>query len=122
MRIRLVPAAAAVLVAAAAGQASVSAAAPQLVGTVGPGFTITLTKGGKLVKALKAGSYRFVVHDKASIHDFALHQTSGGTLNKELTSVPFAGTKTITLKLGKGTYKYFCTPHQSIMSGSFKVS
>ena len=32
-----------------------TAATPKLVGTVGPGFTITLTKGGKRVTAVAPG-------------------------------------------------------------------
>jgi plastocyanin len=32
------------------------------------------------------------------------------------------GNKTWTVKLKKGTYKYQCDPHASIMKGSFKVS
>jgi len=45
-------------------------AAPTLVGTVGPRFHIALTKGGKVVKTLNPGSYKFLIHDKASIHAF----------------------------------------------------
>ena len=43
------------------------AATPKLLGTVGPGFTITLTK-----KPTKAGKYTLVVSDKSSIHNFHL--------------------------------------------------
>ena len=50
--------------------APAQAATPRLVGTVGPGYKITLTKGGKKVTRLKAGRYTFVIADKASIHDF----------------------------------------------------
>ena len=35
------------------------AAAPKLTGTVGPGITITLTRGGKRVTKLTAGAYTF---------------------------------------------------------------
>ena len=41
-----------------------TAAAPTLTGTVGPGFTITLTKGGKKVTRLSAGRYQLVVRDR----------------------------------------------------------
>ena len=37
------------------------AALPKLTGTVGPGFTITLTKLGKKVITLKAGTYSITV-------------------------------------------------------------
>jgi hypothetical protein len=60
-------------------------------GTVGPGFTITLTLNGKKVTTLKAGTrYRFVITDRASIHDFHL---AGPGLNRVITSVEFMGTK-----------------------------
>jgi plastocyanin len=113
-----------VLVAGAALAASTTAsAAPasQVVkGTVGPGFTITLTLSGKKVTKLKAGTrYRFVISDRADIHDFHL---SGPGFDRVLTSVGFTGTKSFVLRLKKGTYRFFCDPHSGIMHGSFKVS
>lgn len=112
---------AAVLV--ASGSAFGGAAATRtLNGSVGPGFTINLTMGGKKVKALKAGRYRFVVSDKASIHNFALAQQTGGTFEKDLTSVSFVGTKTLIVTLTKGKWKFECVPHESFMSGSFTVT
>jgi plastocyanin len=113
IRIVLLAALAALVVAVAA-----QAATPVVNGTVGPGFTITLTKGGKKVTALKAGTYTFKIADKSNIHNFHL---TGPGLNK-LTSVGAVGNKTWTVKLKKGTYKYQCDPHASIMKGSFKVS
>jgi plastocyanin len=95
-----------------------TAATSTLKATVGPGFTITLTKGGKAVKSLKAGSYTFVVSDKASIHAFAL---DGPKLEKDFTTVPFTGTKTVTLKLKAGKYKFYCPPHEAVMFGHFTV-
>jgi plastocyanin len=97
---------------------SALAAGKTLNGTVGPGFTITLTQGGKKVSALQAGSYTFVIADKASIHDFHL---TGPGVNKT-TSVAGKGTTTWKLTLKKGTYKYVCDPHASFMHGSFKVT
>jgi len=113
-----------VLVAGAALAASTTAsAAPasQVVkGTVGPGFTITLTLSGKKVPKLKAGTrYRFVISDRADIHDFHL---SGPGFNRVLTSVEFTGTKSFVLRLKKGIYRFVCDPHSGIMHGSFKVS
>ena len=112
------------LVAALVGSIATSALAapPKLVGTVGPGFTITLTKGGKKVTKLKAGKYTFVIADKSSIHDFVLEQQSGGRWEKQLTSVPFVGKKTVTVALKKGKWKYYCAPHESSMSGTFIVT
>lgn len=108
---------------AAIGVSSASAAAPmKLSGTVGPGFSITLTQGGKPVKAIKAGTYTITVADKATIHNFVLVQQAGGKLSKQITGVPFTGTKTVTVKLTKGTYQYYCAPHQAAMFGNFKVT
>jgi plastocyanin len=113
-----------VLVASAALAAStIASAAPasQVVkGTVGPGFAITLTLSGKKVTKLKAGTaYRFVISDRADIHDFHL---SGPGFNRVLTSVEFTGTKSFVLRLKKGSYRFVCDPHSGIMHGSFKVS
>jgi plastocyanin len=108
---------AAALVATGSG----SAAAPKTVtGTVGPGFTIGLTLQGKKVTKLKAGTpYRFVINDRADIHDFHL---SGPGFSRVFTSVEFTGTKTFVLKLKKGSYRYVCDPHSSFMRGSFVVA
>ena len=97
---------------------SASAAPPVLKGTVGPGFTITLTKSGKSVKTLKAGTYRLAVADKSSIHNFELE--GPGVKNVE-TDVSGTGTRTFTVKLKKGTYTFYCKPHESSMRGSFAV-
>ena len=56
-----------------------SPATPTLNGTVGPGFTITLTQGGKKVTKLKAGTYVFKIADKSKIHNFHL---TGPGVNK----------------------------------------
>jgi plastocyanin len=94
-----------------------SASATTLNGTVGPGFTISLKKGSAKVTSLKAGSYTFKVADKSNIHNFALK----GPVKKALTSVSFVGTKSVTVKLKKGKYTYYCVPHASLMHGSFTV-
>jgi plastocyanin len=115
-RIALVLAAAAALL----GAGSAQAATPVLNGAVGPGFSIEVTKGGKDVKTLKAGTYKLVVQDKAAIHDFHL---IGPGLSKVVTSVSFTGTKTVTVTLKKGTYTYQCDPHAAGgMKGTFKVT
>jgi plastocyanin len=95
-----------------------AAAATKLVGTVGPGFTITLTMGGKKVTSLKAGTYTVTIRDKSNFHNFHLR---GAGLNKT-TSVTFVGTKTWTLSLKKGKYTYVCDPHRVNMKGSFTVT
>jgi plastocyanin len=114
-RIHLAIAAAVVAVAVAVAPAT--AATPKLVGTVGPGFTITLKKAGKKVTKLKPGKYVIVIKDLSDQHNFHL---KGPGLNK-LTTVSFQGTKTWKVTLKKGTYKFDCDPHAPIMKGSFKV-
>jgi plastocyanin len=91
----------------------------KLTGTVGPGFTITLKKGTAKVKTVKAGSYKITVNDKSNIHDFHL---MGPGVNKMITTTPFKGTKSVTVRLKKGTYRYICDPHAAVMKGSFKVT
>jgi hypothetical protein len=98
-----------------AGSAS---AVTTLSGSVGPGFTISLKKGGKNVKSLKAGRYRIRVSDKSDFHNFHL---SGPGVNRRITTVDFRGTKSRTFRLKKGTYRYVCDPHSDSMKGSFKV-
>ena len=100
---------------------SATMGATKLKGTVGPKFTISLTKGGKTVKTLKPGAYTFVISDKASIHNFTLEQEKGGHFEKHLTTTPFVGTKTVTVTLKKGSWKYYCSVHESLMHGEFTV-
>jgi plastocyanin len=114
---------AAALAAASIGFAVPAQAHPTatpLVGTDGPGFTITLTKGGKAVKSLKPGSYTITVNDKAAIHNFHLF---GPGVNKVITSVPFVGKKSVTVTLKKGKYTFQCDVHAaSGMKSAFKVA
>ena len=118
---RLLIALAALMLAAAISAASSTPATKVLKGSVGPGFTITVkTAAGKVVKTTKAGIYKFVVVDKSSSHDFHL---VGPGVNKVITSVPFVGTKTATVRLKVGRYVYECDPHISFgMKGSFRVT
>jgi plastocyanin len=101
----------------AASSAFSRSSAITLNGTVGPGFTIHLTKAGKAVKTLKHGTYKFKINDKSGAHNFALK----GAMKKTLTSIGFVGKKTVTIKLKKGKYTFYCVPHASIMHGSFTV-
>ena len=111
MRGRIVVALLAVAVAAVVAL-PVGAATPKLLGTVGPGFTITLTK-----KPSKAGKYTLVVSDKSSIHNF--HLTGPGVNVK--TSVAATGSKTFRITLKKGKYTFLCDPHASTMRGTFRI-
>ena len=103
-------------IAAALGVSGLAPAATRnntLIGTDGPGFTITMSK-----KTVKAGTYTIVVHDKSNIHNFRL---TGPGVNK-LTSVPWVGTKIWTVKLKKGIYRFVCDPHATVMKGVLRVT
>jgi plastocyanin len=96
----------------AALAATAPGATPVYKGTVGPGFTIKLPK-----PPTKPGKVKLVVADLSSSHDF--HLTGPGVNVK--TSVGGTGTKTFTVTLTKGTYKFVCDPHKTVMKGSFKI-
>jgi plastocyanin len=98
--------------------ASAQAQTKRLVGTVGPGFTITLkTTAGKKVTTLKPGTYSIAVTDNSNIHNFHLR---GPGVNK-MTSVGSTGKTTLRVTLKRGTYRYNCDPHSTTMKGSFTV-
>src|ERR1700716_3623422 len=105
---------------AVAAPTSAGMSVTKLTGTVGPGYTISLKKGSAKVKTLPAGTYTITVKDKSNRHNFHL---KGPGVDKQITSVAFVGTKTVTVKLKKGTYIYVCDPHAAIpsMKGTFTV-
>lgn len=89
-----------------------------IAGTVGRS-SISLKRGGAKVTKLKAGvPYRFVVKDQSSNHNFRL---TGPGVNKVVTGVGFTGTRTVTLKLRKGTYR-FVSDGSAAIHGSFRTS
>ena len=101
-----------VLAVTAAGSAAASKA-QRLTATDGPGFTITVNK-----KTVKHGAYTITVKDKSNIHNFHL---IGPGVNKK-TSVKAVKTYTWKVTLKKGTYKFICDPHKTIMKGTLKVT
>jgi plastocyanin len=99
-------------------KSSGTAAGKRLIGTVGPGFAITLrTPSGAVVRTLRAGTYTVVVRDRSQEHNFHLR---GRGVDKA-TTVGSAATKTWTVKLAAGTFTYVCDPHASSMRGSLRV-
>ena len=57
------------------------------------------------------------------MHNFVLEKDNGGAkFEKEITDVSGTGTSTVKIKLTKGTYKFYCQPHEPFMHGSFTVS
>jgi plastocyanin len=109
------------LVAALAALASASPAAAQatqLFGTVGPGFTITLSNAqGQRVTQLDPGEYRITVEDRSDFHNFHL---AGPGVN-QATGIEEIGTVTWTVTLVEGRYTYVCDPHATDMRGDFVV-
>jgi plastocyanin len=113
MRFFLIAAAVVSLVAAA----PTAADNPQLVGSVGPGFAISLSSGGTAVKHLDPGTYTLVVHDLAEEHNF--HLTGPGV--NVTTEIEFMGDKTFTITLADGLYDFICDAHAGTMHGEFAV-
>jgi plastocyanin len=101
------------LAAALAVAAPASAAVPSFKGSVGPGFTISMSK-----KPTKPGKIKVVVSDKSSSHNF--HLTGPGVNVK--TSVGATGSKTFAVTVKKGLYRFVCDPHATSMKGSFRIS
>jgi hypothetical protein len=100
--------------------AAVSLARPSataLDATVGPGFSIKLTKDGSTVSNLPAGDYTITVHDLSEEHNFHL---SGGGISKA-TGVDTTGTETWDVTLRDDTYFFFCDAHSATMIGKFTV-
>src|SRR5262245_41191730 len=111
---------AATVAAAALGQGQ-GTTVTNLKGTVGPGYSISLTKAGKRVNALKPGMYKIAVTDKSSLHNFTLEKETKSNIEKHITGTGFTGTKTITVKLVKGHWKYYCSVHEPTIYGWFWV-
>ena len=109
------------LAASALGQRA--STTPTLKGVVGPGFTISLTKGGHRIRSLPAGTYKVTVTDRSAIHNFTLERESPKpNIEKHVTGTAFKGTKTITVTLKRGRWSFYCSVHESMMHGFFKVS
>jgi hypothetical protein len=92
-----------------------------LIGTVGDpavpnAFKISLRDStGANVSHLDPGTYTIVVHDYATLHNFAL---SGPGVSMA-TDIDAAETATWTVTLGNGTYNFICQAHPTTMRGSF---
>jgi hypothetical protein len=94
------------------------APAPELVGTVGPGFTILLEDGaGRSVTRLDPGTYTLRVRDLSPEHNF--HLVGPGV--NEFTPVEGEGTVTWTVTLREGRYTVVCDPHPSQMAFALVV-
>jgi plastocyanin len=85
----------------------------RLTATDGSGFAITMN-----AKTVKPGTYVVTVKDRSNIHNFRL---TGPGVNKA-TSVAAVKTYTWKVTLKKGTYRFVCDPHATIMKGVLKVT
>jgi hypothetical protein len=89
-----------------------------LIGSVGPGFGISVTdSNGAALKHLDPGTYVLLVHDLSEEHNFHL---SGPGVDVA-TDVTFVGDKTFTITVTDGTYNFVCDVHASRMHGLFTV-
>jgi len=61
-----------------------------------------------------------VIHDKSSIHGWSLDGPHG--FAKDIAKIPSVGTKTVTLTLKAGKYKFYCPNHEAIMFGHFTAT
>ncbi|HSS81711.1 MAG TPA: hypothetical protein VLK24_11015 [Gaiellaceae bacterium] len=97
---------------------------PTLKGVVGPGYSITLTKGGKKFTSLKAGTYKLVITDRSNFHNFTLEREkpSKPKLEHHPTGTGFTGSKTVIVTLKPGSWRFYCSIHEAQMQGNFKVT
>jgi plastocyanin len=117
----VIGAALALAVGAAASALGQGASTPTLKGTVGPGFTISLKKNGRKITTLKPGAYKVSVSDRSSMHNFTLERETKPQIEKHVTGTSFTGTRTITVTLKRGEWKFYCSIHEATMHGSFRV-
>ena len=95
------------------------APAGKLVGTVGPGSSISLKKSsGGSAKTLAAGKYSILVRDLSKSHNFHL---IGPGVNKS-TGVRFTGRVTWTVKLRKGVYRFQSDADKARVKGTVRVT
>jgi hypothetical protein len=115
---------AAVVLTAAGAAFGQTSSTPTLKGVVGPGYSIKLTKGGKRIASLRAGTYKFVIADRSTYHNFTVEREkpSKPKLEMHLTGTGFTGTKTVKMTLKPGSWSFYCSNHEAQMHGDFKVT
>jgi hypothetical protein len=95
------------------------APATKLVGTVGPGSSISLKKSsGGSAKTLAAGKYSISVRDLSKAHNFHL---TGPGVNKS-TGVRFTGRVTWAVTLRKGAYRFKSDANRARVTGTVRVT
>ena len=84
----------------------------RIVGTVGPGFTISVSP-----RRVQPGTYRLVVRDRSSMHNWHIR---GSGVNKQ-TGIPFQGTRRFTIEVDAGRYRIKCDVHPTSMRTRLRV-
>ena len=102
----------AALIGAGAARAAPLVDRKPLAGTVGPGFTISMSRQ-RVVKGL----FRITIRDRSSIHNF--HLVGPGIDRRTL--VGKVMTVTWNVRLKPGVYRFYCDPHRSIQNGRLRV-
>ncbi len=90
---------------------------PKLNARVGPGKTISLKRGGALVKSLVLGTYKVVVRDSSKTDNF--HLIAPGVNRKTSVRGRASVTWKVTFKLGKGSYR--SDAHKKKLRRAFKI-
>jgi plastocyanin len=93
------------------------AAGTNLIGTVGPGPTISLADAnGVTVSHLDPGTYTILVHDRSPDHNFHLFGAGGVDQSTDVTGT---GDTTWTVTFVNGKYDYLCDVHPATMHKKF---
>ena len=93
-------------------------AATNLVGTVGPGLTITLSDAnGGAVSHLDPGDYVISIDDRSVLHNYHLF----GPGVEQRTDIETTGMTTWNVTFTDGTYNFRCDAHPTSMKGNFTV-
>jgi hypothetical protein len=96
-----------------------AAVSSTLHGNVGPGFVVTLTyDDGTTVASPPAGSYRILVTDQASDHNY--HLIGPGVDMQTGTQQIGSATWTVTFE-NNSTYTFQCDTHPAEMNGAFTI-
>jgi plastocyanin len=104
---------------ALAGIAVAADAQSTLVGTVGPGPTISLRDTqGNVVSRVTPGQYDLEVDDRSDLHNFHFRGPGGVDVSTEVDAV---GKQTFRVTLVDGRYTFVCDPHADQMNGALQV-
>ena len=110
---------AALVALAVTGIAVAADAQSKLLGTVGPGFTITLRDAqGNVVSSVAPGAYDLEVDDRSDLHNFHFSGPGGVDVSTEVDAI---GKQTFRVTLVDGRYTFVCDPHAIQMSGALQV-